>query len=423
MLLYFSKPAVPGHDHNVQLNSAMSSPKSTERIHIKLISAGILLLLFVLCIAPANATIRRVGFFGVPLPGIDYISFAAANTAANTGDTIYVYPGSASVVSGNINKKLIVIGSGTWIDSTTTPRGNGSLQAFAGTSLAANLSFLTGSSGSVVMGFDFQSSSVFIGDNNITLRRNLNMVVTLSTNPNTPGNNSTPQTLTNIQCLENYRLTLNSNYAGSVYTALNISNNLITNIIMNTASTYSGSISNNVWAYDQTLSSALNGGATTMSNVNQIDFGNGTFLFQNNILNSYTSPSAASNTNYFSFLNSNNTVFNYNVALQGYNFNGWGVSGTGNITSPISSYNTFFQGFPPIGTRSADDRYMLGANSPGLIANRPGSTVDAGLFGGISPYKLSTIPSIPTIYKLSSPQGNNPTGTTIQINISTRGNN
>lgn len=406
----------------LQSGKSIYTHRSKERSRYQHLIQGIFLLIVFLFSNSAEGTIRRVGFFGVPLAGIDYSNFTLANTASSSGDTIYVYPGSASIVTGSIAKKLIIIGSGTWLDSTTVPKGNAALQAFAGVSLANNLNFLSGSSGSIMMGFDFQTYTIYIGDNNITLKRNLNCVVTLAVNPN-PIGGSSPQTLNNIQLLENYRLTVNAVYTGSVYTGLNISNNLMTAFILNTGCTYSGSISNNVWAYDQTLSAALDGGATTLSNNNQIDLGNGTFLFQNNLLNSYTSPSAASNTNYFNFSNSNNTVFNYNVSLQGYNSNGWGVAGTGNITSPVAAYNTFFQGFPAIGIRTADDRYMLAANSPGLIANRPGSSVDAGMFGGISPYKLSTIPSIPTIYKLSSPQGNNPSGNTIQINLSTRGNN
>ena len=40
------------------------------------------------------ATIRRVGYFGPGVSGVDYASFAEAHTAASVGDTIMMMPGS-----------------------------------------------------------------------------------------------------------------------------------------------------------------------------------------------------------------------------------------------------------------------------------------------------------------------------------------
>ena len=55
----------------------------------------IFLFTVVTCITVAsNATIRRVGYAGVPqVSGVDYTSFYAAYQAAVAGDTIYVFPG------------------------------------------------------------------------------------------------------------------------------------------------------------------------------------------------------------------------------------------------------------------------------------------------------------------------------------------
>ena len=374
----------------------------------------------------SSATIRRVGFFGIPLPGVDYATFALAQTASTAGDTILVFPvaASSSLVYGNVDKKLIIIGTGNWLDSSAVPKGNAGMQAFSATTpIYSTLAFRTGSSGSVIMGFDFAGQTVYIGDNNITLRRNLNMVVNLAYNPN-PAGTSVAIAINNLQILENYHLVLQTYYSnGFTQSNLNISNNFMNYVSLSVGNNYNGNFSNNVWAYDGTLSPANNGGSATLSGGQGIDFGNGSFLFQNNILCSYTNAAVASNFNYFVFANANNTVFNYNLALQSYNFNSWGIAGTGNVTTPISNFNSIFQGFPAVGTRTADDRYQLGAVSPALISNRPGSTADAGIYGGNSPYKLSMIPSIPTIYRLSSPQGNNPPGSTIQINLSTRSNN
>jgi hypothetical protein len=203
---------------------------------------------------------------------------------------------------------------------------------------------------------------------------------------------------------------------------MNISNNFINNFATAALNTYSGNISNNVWAYDATLAAGANGGSSTLSNTSNVELGGGAYLFQNNILVSYTNASLASSYNYFSFLNGSNTVFNYNMAVQAGTggSQAWGA-GTGNVITPITNAAAIFDGFPAIGSFSADARYKLKAGSPALTAGA-GST-PIGMFAGNSPYKLGMVPNIPSVYLLSSPQGNNPSGNTIQINVSTRGNN
>jgi hypothetical protein len=72
-------------------------------------------------------------------------------------------------------------------------------------------------------------------------------------------------------------------------------------------------------------------------------------------------------------------------------------------------------------TGSWDGKYTLKAGSPAVAAGTSG--IDCGVFGGSTPYRLSGIPPIPSIYSLNSPQGTTPPGNTIQINLSTRSNN
>jgi hypothetical protein len=362
------------------------------------------------------ATIRRVGFFGSPIAGTDYSTFLAAYTAAANGDTVLVFPGIPAITQ-TFTKKLIVIGPGSWLDATTTPKGNASLQAFPGTVSINSIILNSGSEGSVIMGLE--NGTIYVGTaSNITIRRNREIQVYIAyTSP--------AAAVSNIQIIENYRLNISNYYAnGSSVTNMNISNNFINNFATAALNIYSGNISNNVWANDATLTAAANGGASTLSNTTNIELGGGAYLFQNNLLVSYTNASLASNYNYFSFLNGSNTVFNYNLALQTGTggSQAWGA-GTGNIITPIANAANIFDGFPAIGSFSADARYKLKAGSPATVANRPGSTVDAGMFAGNSPYKLGMVPNIPSVYLLSSPQGNNPPGNTIQINVSTRGNN
>lgn len=372
----------------------------------------LLLLTVTFVFADANAKIRRVGFFGSPIAGTDYISFAAAYTAAASGDTILMFP--ATSFTATISKKLIIIGPGNWLDPNDTPaKGNANLQAFAGIATVNNITFDVGSDGSVLTGF--YGASIRVKDNNITIVRNCEIIVYVTSDLNTT-------TISNLQVLQNYRVSIQQFYNnGSGSTNMNISNNLITSFSTPVGNTYSGNISNNVWAYDATLNSnSVNGGNQSFSGGNIINLGAGAYLIQNNIFLSYTNALAASNYNYFIFSNGGNSVFNYNLGLQSGVAINWGI-GTGNVITSIGNVANIFAAFPTIGSTSADARFQLKAGSPALTIGA-GST-PIGMFTGVTPYKLSTIPSIPTIYSLSSPQGNNPAGNTIQINVSTRGNN
>ena len=110
----------------------------------------------------ADGKIRRVGFFGSPVAGTDYSTFALAYTAATAGDTILMFP--STTLSGTIAKKLTLIGPGSWLDPNSTPKGNANLQAFAGIANISSVTFDPGSTGSVLTGFN--GGNVFIKDNN-----------------------------------------------------------------------------------------------------------------------------------------------------------------------------------------------------------------------------------------------------------------
>jgi hypothetical protein len=363
--------------------------------------------------AIAFGAIRRVGFFGIPVAGTDYSTFTAAYAASSGGDTILVFPGIPAI-SQVFTKKIILIGPGSWLDPNSTPKGNANLQAFPGTVAISSLTYNTGSDGSVVMGLE--GGSIYIGAvNNITIRRNKDILVYIASV-------NAASTASNIQIIENYKLDVRNYYAnGSTITGLNISNNFMHYFATAALNTYNGNISNNVWAYDGTAA-GNNGGTGTLSATNEINLGGGAYLFQNNILVSYTNVNPASSYNYFSISNGSNSVFNYNMALQAGSGGSqvWGV-GTGNVITPIANASAIFDGFPLIGAFSADARYKLKAGSPALTVGAGNTPI--GMFAGNSPYKLGMVPNIPSIYQLSSPQGNNPPGNTIQISVSTRGNN
>ena len=364
-------------------------------------------------IGTVSAGIRRVGFFGAPISGVDFSTFAAAYTAAASGDTILVFPGIVNI-SQTISKKVIVIGNGDWLDPTSTPKGNANMQAFPGVATVSQFIINAGSDGSVFMGLE--GGSYYVDCSNITIRRNRELLVYIA--EHAPGNSTN-----NIQLLENYRLNVSNYFTnGCTVTGLNISNNFMTGFSTVSGNTYNGNISNNVWALDGTQTSAVNGGSSTLTVNASIELGGGAYLFQNNIIACYYSSTLATNFNYLSFGTPGNTVFNYNMALQTGSgpAQTWGT-GVGNVITPIANAPTIFAAFPVLGSSSADARYQLNASSPALTVGAGGTPI--GMFTGTSPYKLSMIPPIPSIYQLSSPQGNNPPGSTIQINLSTRGNN
>lgn len=262
----------------------------------------------------------------------------------------------------------------------------------------------------------FNGGTIYVNANNITISRNRDILVYIATN------SGSANTTANLQVLQNYRLNFQSYYTNnSSCTNMNISNNFMYYFSTAAGNTYNGNISNNIWAYDAT-DAANDGGTNTLSYNSGIELGAGAYLLQNNIFASYTNAAAASNYNYFIFNNGGNSVFNYNLILQSYNAINLGT-GIGNVVTPIANAANIFSAFPLIASTSADARYQLKSGSPALVANRPGSSVDAGMYAGTTPYKLSTIPTIPSVYALSSPQGNNPPGSTIQISVSTRGNN
>lgn len=369
-----------------------------------LVSAAVMISAF------ANATIRRVGFFGPLVPNQDYATFGAAYTAATSGDTILVFPGIFNI-NQTFTKKLIVIGPGDFLNPASTPPGNAAMQASTGVATVNSIVFAAGSDGSVLTGFE--NGNIDVRASNITIRRNRDILVYIA---------YAQVTYSNLQILENYRVNISyGNTNGSTLTNLNISNNLIYAFNTTAGNSYSGNISNNVWAFDNTQNAgAANGGSTTMSNTNSIDLGGGSYLFQNNILVSNTSLTANNNSNYFTINNGGNSVFNYNLALETSTPTNFGV-GTGNVITPIANAASIFAAFPVLGSSSPDARYKLGASSPAATIGAGGKPI--GMYGGTSPYKLSLIPAIPSIYKLSSAQGNNPSGSTITITLSTRGNN
>lgn len=118
-----------------------------------------------------SASIRRVGFNGTPVEGVDYSTFVAALTAANNGDTIQIY--GVVILRGKqtVNKRLTIIGFGYNFDVNPGLQANGIDAPSSFTNGA--LIFDVGSENSVIQGCDFQTgaNALDVANSKITIRR------------------------------------------------------------------------------------------------------------------------------------------------------------------------------------------------------------------------------------------------------------
>jgi len=341
----------------------------------------------ILICSMSHATIRRVGYFGPAVSGVDYSTFQLAHNAATTGDTIMMHPGS-SFGSATMTKQLVVIGPGYFLSQNVGLQANPlgmdstSAQPITISNASAN--------GSSFLGCTFTNNSISItgtGVSNISFIRcwfngvSGNPSLKFSQNINSfvfqqcafkgdiiqPENSTSVATnMAFLNCLIYSIPNTSFNFPFYFYSAL----------------PHSGLIQNCVFNQGQntTMLINLNGSwqvTNTISNANA--FTGAGITYQNCIGTSTQFP-----------------------------------AGNGNLQNQ-SWANIFTL------TGSTDAQYTLKAGSPAIGAGIGGT--NCGIFGGSTPYKLSGIPSVPTLYSISSPQGNTPTLNTVQINISTRSNN
>jgi hypothetical protein len=358
----------------------------------KLFIFGLIVTLFA---TASHATVRRIGYWGTPVSGVDYTTFALAQTASSNGDTIYFFSSSSAYGGINVSKQLVIIGGGYLLDPalTSTSKGNPNLQYFKNETSINSITFETGSAGSKVFGV---ISQFYIGSVAGSLVSNIEI----------------------NRCQVSY-MQFTSNSANDI----RVYNCIVYSSFINSSGNASVTNLRVYNCVDLNLNGAM---------INWTSTGNLTGEFVNNTcynINVNISGSLVVNNNIFTQLqttNNANCVFNNNL-IRGL-ASSYTLSGAGNVYNNFSNSNpgtpvnnTVLQGWPFQSTFSADERYRLAAASPAIGIGLGG--VDAGMTGGPLPYKLSGIPPIPSIYSLSSPQGNNPSGSTITINLSTKGNN
>lgn len=312
------------------------------------------------------AKIWRVNNAGVPA---DFTTIQAAHNAATVaaGDTLHIEPSWVSYGTLVSTKKLIILGPGYYLDLNTNQQAN------PATATIESFTLNTGSSGTVISGLTITTTN-YISTGNTTISRNNFATCNIYL--------SRDYSYSNVIISGNYGINL-VGYGGSsgatLITNVLILNNMLGFVSLN--SQYSGVIANNIIS---------NYGCTTYN-----------FTIKNNICtNGSNSPVFTGNFNTIS-----NNICATSLGLP---------EGNGNQTSV--SMTTVFVGATG---NSTDGQWQLANGSPAIGAGLSGE--DCGMYGGSTPYHLSGLPEIPSIYLLSAPATSN--GNTLPVTISVKTNN
>jgi hypothetical protein len=314
----------------------------------------------------------------------DFTLLQAAHDGAAGGDTLHL-EGSPTTYGGlSCTKKLVIIGAGYFLDE------NANSQAITQSSKVGQVYFYTGSSGSVIMGLDFQASGLAVYEHNIIIRRN---------KFTSPGNNQPDWSIgtiglhyqqnnssipvTNIIISQNYGVIIDVNYAS---TGVLITNNFICR------HGYEG---------EATAALALSVQANAIT------------LVQNNIFRRGR-------------VSANNSSFTNNIMIAG------SFDGTGNLVANNMGNGAQFgttngnkqnvdMASVFLAAGSTDGQWKLKAGSPAIGAGY-GSTqanpVDAGMYSGQSAYMLAGLPPVPSIYFFENqPIGSNTDPIDVSIKV------
>jgi len=326
-----------------------------------------------------EATVRRVNYvqsFATSCATCYYgaTSFQQAIDASIDGDTIHLEPSDFSYGDVTIAKRLVVIGAGYKLGASPLNTG---LQANTQTSMVRNIELIANSDGTVIMGLHFPGGqysglSVF-STSNIRITRNfINGLSVYFPNGGTG--------VSDIMISENFMtggVTQHTQYA-NIITNLTIRNNII-----------SGQLE-------------LNGGSDQMTNVVAT---NNTFNYNGS--HQLTNANVAFNVfNLGNIAGTNNTIHD--------NITAAAITGADLVSNPIVSMGNVFN----LSVGTDDSKWNILASSP----YNEGGPNERGAFSGISPYRLSGIPNIPTIYTLQSTLNTTPGGS-VEVTLSTRTNN
>lgn len=317
----------------------------------------------------------------------DFTTLQAAHDGASAGDTLHLEASPTSYGGATFTKKLIVIGPGFFLNE------NPNTQAIKQTALVSTINLYAGAAGSVIMGLDFNGNSVYVYANDIVIRRNkFSSAVNGSSDYYTGG----------IQLYYNYQgdntpiknAIISQNYGVAIY-----GNYAVTGVL----------ISSNYISYYSYTGDATNSDVLRMH-------ADAIVIIQNNIIRRGTVT-----------VNNSNIVNNIQMAGT--------FNGTGNLISNNLGNATQFgttngnksnvdMGTVFVGAGSgvsSDGQWKLASGSPAIGAGY-GSTaqkpIDAGIYSGQTPYVLSGLPPVPSIYYFDNkPIGSNSDPITVTIKV------
>ena len=332
-----------------------------------------LLLAAALSLPAAGQAILRVNNTGVTGTGI-FATAQAAHDAAAAGDIIYLEPTVQNLGSMICTKRLTIIGNGYFLGE------NPGLQLDARPSTLTQVRFGPGSAGSRITGCTLTSNLVVSANNIVVERNRIASGMQL-------GNDSGP--ITQLLIRQNF---IGSSINFTISTGSSVNNAIITNNIIlqglggaNAASPMSALIRNNVL-----------GGATVGQGFFTVNVANSTFV--NNILTGLSAIQGG-----------HNNTFNNNISDNA----AFGTANGNQANVPLADL------FVGTASPSADGEFQLKAGAGNPARGTGESGADIGAFGSNTPYRLSGIPNVPTIFQYSQ----NVVGANLNATISTRSNN
>ena len=270
----------------------------------------------------------------------DFRNLQEAHDGVSEGDTLYVSGSGLSYGGLGVTKTLYIFGPGYFFEE------NPDTQALPISAIISSITFGAGSEGSSIAGFTIKKNTTYpvitVNTNNITIR-----------NINT-GRISLSEDGSNCIIMQNY-------FRNSV----NISNNcqgiiFYNNIIPGAEISFGNSCSAD-FQYN------LIGGNISLSNS----------IFHNNII-------VGENT------------FDLTNCDIGNNISSGEQVGTDNENQSNANESEIF-----VSTGSSDGKWQLAEGSPAIAAGT--ESTDIGPYGGSTPYVISGVPNIPSIYYFVSP--------------------
>lgn len=319
---------------------------------------NILLIITSLIAIQVSATTHRVNSNGF---GAQYTDLQAAIDAAVAGDTLHIEGSAAAYGNGVLDKELHLFGPGYYLTE------NVGLQARSLEAQVPLLQLLPGAEGSTVSGLNIYSIlQIMVGE--ITIRRNWLNEVRIHNG----GNGA----YSNVVLIQNW---INSNVYHNFGGVPTITNLMFINCYIRGA--------------QFGLATSVTG---TMANCVSVT---GISVWNMEIFNCIIKTGG--------YVLNNNT-FHHNISHDA------GLPAGNNNQLNVDMSTVF------VSSGTTDGILQLETGSPAVGTGVSGD--DIGMYGGASPYRLSGIPAIPSVYEYAVP-ATALEGSTINVTISTRTNN